>query len=511
MQPGRQPAETRGETLAKPLIRDLLPGVIRPRGMPSGRVVFLVIGVIAVASPGCGNRAAPPPPPPDHRDATPVDAAVEIDGAELGLPDLASFGWRKRGGQAAFQLARKAEDRGDWAQVVATCRQALAFDPTHLEASWLLAVGLAKLGQLDQVLAPLQHAAAGDFAKWGQASLELPGMQPFLATAVGAAWRRRVERDRARLADAIARGVIVATDGDLFAVALDTGRWYRLTRSPGFVVGAIAIPEAHRIAYVARTRRRGVRDLGIGIVDLAEVRSSRPIPLGTPGPIAVAYSTRPPVGAWIGIGGARATAWRQLDDDFKLHPLPPRTARPPGPWLEITARGGAHLHAMPPGVTADWDDQALASAIRIGTSNRVVSVPSPGLIDGNTAAWSADRVHLAFAAQLDDHCAPGAVNTAAFVADASTGTVRELERAAAGIAVQWLAERRLAIAGDHGVSIVSLDGAAPPIVINGATGLVIPRERPRCTAPDLPEPIDDEPGESAAGDEPVDAGVIDAR
>src|SRR5262249_28489397 len=195
-----------------------------------------------------------------------------------------------------------------------------------LDASWLLAVGLAKLGQLDQVLGPLQRAVAGDYLKWGQASLELPGMQPFLATAVGGAWRRRVDADRARFAQAIARAVVVPADGDLAAVALEGGRWVRLTRSPGFVVGAIAVPEARRIAFVARTRRHGVHELGIGIVDFALGRSSRPVSLGTPGPIAVAYSTRAPVGAWIGAGGARATAWRQLDDAFKLHPLPPPTA-----------------------------------------------------------------------------------------------------------------------------------------------------------------------------------------
>ncbi len=189
----------------------------------------------------------------------------------------------------------------------------------------------------------------------------------------------------------------------------------------------------------------------------------------------------------------------------------------------------AHLHALPPDVTADWDEQSLASAIRIGTSNRVVSVPSPGLIDGNTAAWSPDRVRVAFVAQLDDHCAAGAVNTAAFVADAATGRTRELERAAAGIAIAWLTERTLAIAGDRGVSIHSLDDGVAPIPINGATDLIIPRERPRCAAP---EPRDDaaedaepateagtetgieagaEAQEPAPGDEPPDAGVIDAR
>ncbi|HEX7839182.1 MAG TPA: hypothetical protein VF469_17010, partial [Kofleriaceae bacterium] len=369
-----------------------------------------------------------------------------------------------------------------------------------------------KLGQLDQVLAPLQRAAAGDFSKWGGASLELPGLQPFMATAVGAAWRRRVEQDRRRFADAIARSVVVTAEGELYAVDLEAGRWYRLTRTGGIAIGALWVPAAHRIAYVARTRKKTGRELGVGVVDLAQAKAWHAIPLGTAGPIAVAYSERPPLGLWIGSGAPPRAPWHQLDDEYRLHPLPAHTARPAGPWLEVTARGAVRLHALPPDVTADWDDQSLASAIRIGTSNRVISVPSPGLIDGNTAAWSPDRVHVAFVAQLDDHCAAGAVNTAAVIADASTGITRELERAAGGIALQWLAERKLAIAGDHGVAIHSLDDGAAPVPIEGATGLMIPRERPRCTPLPAEEPSEEpEPADAAAGDESVDGGVTDAR
>ncbi|HEX3766668.1 MAG TPA: hypothetical protein VHW23_48575 [Kofleriaceae bacterium] len=476
--------------------------------------VALVLALAAIGgSQGCGSRATTAPP--DRKDAgagPPPDAAVvEIEPVALGLPEVAAYGWRKRGGQPAFRIARQAEARGDWAAVVTACEQALAADPVHLEASWLYAVGLAKLGKLDQVLAPLSRAAAGDFSKWGQASLELPGMQGFLATAAGAAWRRRVEQDRRRFAEAIARSVIVTAGGELYGVELAPRRWYRLTRSAGVVIGALAVPAAHRIAYVARTRRKGARELGIGVVDLLGVKTWLPIPIGA-GPIAVAYSTRPPLGLWIGTGAARAAQWRQLDDEYRLHPLPARTARPAGPWLEVTTRA-AHLHALPPDVTADWDDQSLASAIRIGTSNLAISVPSPGLIDGNTAAWSPDRVRVAFVAQLDDHCAAGAVNTAAFVADAATGRLRELERAAGGIAMAWLTDRTLAIAGDRGVAVHSLDDGVSPILIDGAAGLIIPRERPRCAPP---EPRDDagedtEPAEATAGDEPTDAGVTNAR
>ncbi len=482
--------------------------------MAPGRLA-LVIALAIVA--GCGNK--PPPPPPEKKDAGPGDgaASLEVDGAPLGLPELAAFGWRKRGGQPAFRLARKAEADGDWATVVTTCRQALAADPGHLEAAWLLAVGLAKLGKTDQVLAPLARAAAGDFARWAQSSLELPALQGFLATPVGEAWRRRVEQDRQRYVAAVARSVIVSADGDLYAVEVETGRWVRLIRTTPSVVGALAVPAAGKIAYVARTKLAGKRELGIGVIDLSRGKSSGAVGLGTAGPITVAYSAKPPIGFWIGAGPPRAIAWRQIDDEYRLQPVPARTPRPSGPWLDVTAKASVRLHALPPNVTADWDDQSLASAIRIGTSNRVVSVASPGLIDGNTAAWSPDRVHFAFVAQLDDHCTAGAVNTAAFVADASTGGTKELERAAGGIALEWLTERKIVIAGDRGVTIRGLDDGVPTTVIEGATGLLSPRERPRCAPlePEDPQPegagASREDAEPAVGDEPVDAGVVDAR
>lgn len=496
--------------------------------MRPGVVLVLALAVVSglpviAALPGCGSRATSAPS--DKKDGGPPgpgDASVEVDAAALGLPDLAAYGWRKRGGEPAFRLARQAEERDDWAAVAAACERALAADPGHLDASWLYAVALAHLGRLDEVLAPLSRAAAGDLAKWGEASLELPGLRGFLATPVGAAWGRRVELDRQRFAEVIARSLIVITGGVIYAVEIDPTpghgspgprRWYRLTHTADAVTGALTLPTAHRIAYAAHPRGKATRQRGVGVVvvEPAQVKIWRPLPLGTGGPLAVTYSARPPLGLWIGTGTARATLWRQLDDDYRLHPLPARTARPAGPWLEVTPRA-VHLHALPPDITADWDEQSLASAIRIGTSNRVISVPSPGLIDGNTAAWSPDRLRVAFVAQLDDHCAAGAVNTAAFVADAATGSTRELARAAAGIAFVWLTDRTLAIAGDRGVAVHSLDDGVASIRIDGATDLAIPRERPRCTAP---EPRDDaaddpEPVEVAPGDEPPDAGVIDA-
>jgi hypothetical protein len=409
--------------------------------------------------------------------------AAELAARPLGLADATAFGWRKGAGHPAFRAARRAEDRGDWPAVVAACKQALAQNPNHLEASWLLAVGLAKLGKHGELVAPLQVAEAGDFGKWGPASLELPALQPFLATPAGSAWKKRVEADRTSYLAGLARSLVVASAGDLYAFDPDTLRWLRLTRTNGAVLAGFA--SAHRIAYVTRTRNRLV---GVGTVDLDSGKTTRPIDPGSAA-FSVAIGAKP-AGFWLG-GGAPA-AWRQLDDAGALQPLPAKATRPAGPWLEVAGKS-VRLHRLPvAGVMADWDDRSLASAMRIGRTGRAVSVPSPGLIDGNTLVWAPDGTHLAFVAQLDDQCKPGTRNAAAFVVDVASGGPRELERASGGLAVEWLADHRLAIAGDRGVSLVDIDtGARTPV--DNASGLAVPRRRPRCTAPepDDPEPTDE--------------------
>jgi hypothetical protein len=455
---------------------------------------------------GGGGGAAPPPP---KKDAAVPDAPVlDIPARTLGMPDLASYMWRKRGGHPAFRIARTAEAKNQWADVVTTCKQALAADPGHLEAAWLLAAGLGRLGKHDELLGPLHLAVAGDFGKWGPASLELAELQAFLKTPHGEAWRRRIETDRIAYIAALARSVFVQAGGDLYAFdpspadgsvavgardplsGLGAARWYRVTRTFGAVVGALRVAPT-KIAYVTRQKAKdGKTTLAIGTVDLARGKTSRPVELGTKGPIIVTYSAKKDPGVWISDG----KAWRRFDDDFKLTNLPPKTTRPPGPWLEVKNRT-ARVHALPVnGVTADWDDKGLASAIRIGKSNRVVSVPAPGLIDGNTARWSPDRSRIAFVAQLDDQCAPNAVNAAAFVADATTGTLTEIDRAES-MAIEWISDRKLMIDKGGGVMVFDLDGSEPA-PLEGADGLLQPRRRPTCT----PAPPDDIPQDPEAVD-----------
>jgi hypothetical protein len=488
------------------------------------RQARLALACAALACGACGGRSeGQPPPPPRPDDAPAAVAAPEVPERPLGLPDHAAFQWRRRGGHPAYRIALEAMADGRWEAVATACRQARTADPGHLDAAWLLAVALGKLGKLDEVVEPLHAAVAGDFGKWGHASLEHAALAAFLDAPIGKAWRRRAEQDRAAYVAALERALIVTAGGELHAYDPKGPRWHRLTHTWGAVIGGLRVPSEKRIAYVTWQRARGKKDttLAVGVVDLGRGRTLGATELGTKGPIAVAYSARKSRGVWIGTRRPRATTWQLLEDSGELTPLPPRQARPAGPWLEVVRRT-VRPRAIPvPGIIADFDDQGLASAIRIGRSNRILSIPSPGLIDGNSLAWSADRARLAFVAQLDDRCVEGAPSVAAYVADATTGALRELERAAAGLGVDWLSDGRPVVAGDHGVAILDPAGAAGPLVIEGADGLLAPRARPRCTPaddeappppgdPDLPESAGPGAGGSAAparAGQPPDAAV----
>ncbi len=477
--------------------------VLRAWGMAT-RPGLVWLAVVLLAQ-GCGNGSPNSSQAAPRKDAggahvAEVRAPVEIAALPLGLADASGFRWRDRAGQAAYRQARAAEARGDWAAVVTACRAAVAADPLHLDAAWLLAAGLGRLGKHEELVAPLHQAVAGDFGKWADASLALPALQGFLATPTGEAWRRRLDADRAGYLAALAKAPVVIVGGELFAVDVDAKRWLRLTRTSGAVIAALR-PVRDKLAYVTRTAKSGKAMYAIGVVELGHGTTTRTVALGTGGPITLSYSRSAPVGFWITGGTPRTT--RRLTEDRTLVTLPAKQRLPDGLRLEIKGRAVTPVAASVPQVTADWDEHGLASAIRIAPTHRVVSAPSPGLICGSTVTWSPSGTHLAFVAQLDNACTPGALDTVAFVADAATGKLTELERAARGLAVEWVGDRTVAIAGDTGVSLVEL-GGGPPRPLPGAEALVSPRKRPRC-----PEPTVDDTPPVVTDDEEADAAVVE--
>jgi hypothetical protein len=446
---------------------------------------WALVAVLASGScrPGSGK--------PVHRDdarSAPADAAsVSLSPQPLGATSLTEFAYRSRDAQTVVRQAREAEQQGQWAEVAKLCEAALATDSTHLDAAYLLAVARAKQQQFERVIEPLSKAVTGDFAKWGNASLAQPALQPFLATTLGQAYRARVEADRDVFAQMFARALIVTSHGDLFGFDPETSRFLRLTRTGGAVIGALAMKPG--IAYITREKVGKETKLGVGLLDLGTGKTHRAAHVAKSS-LRVAFNTK--LDRFIVRQG---NDWyRVVDKAAAQLELVPRKDHPGYParlaeqtWLDVRGNNVTR-EKLQRIVSGDWDEIGLASAMRITSTHKIVTVPSPGLINGNTVERSPDGSQLVFVAQLSDTCKPGDATAAAFVADTATGTARELERATAGVAAMWMGDRTIAIAGDHGVSIVDLDTTTTTPLID-ADGLLAPRFKPKCVPDIIEEPV----------------------
>ena len=451
--------------------------------------------VAALASTSCRPGSGKPVHRDDARSAPADAASVTLAPQPLGVTALADFAYRSRTGQDAFRQAREAEEQGQWAEVAKLCEAALAADPTHLDAAYLLAVARAKQEQFERVIEPLTKAVDGDFAKWGNASLAQPALQPFLATSLGQAYRARVEADRDVFAQMFARALIITSHGDLFGLDPETSRFLRLTRTGGAVIGALAMKTG--IAYVTREKVGKDTKLGVGLLDLGTGKTHRAAHVAKSS-LRVAFNTKQnrfvvrQGNDWYGLVGKSAAELVLIPR--KDHPGYPALLAEQT-WLDVSGKSVTRekLQSI---VSGDWDEVGLASAMRITSTHKIVTVPSPGLINGNTVERSHDGSQLVFVAQLSDTCKPGDATAAAFVADTSTGTARELERATTGIAITWIADRKLAIAGDHGVSLIDIDTSTSTPLAD-ADGILAPRFKPKC----VPEIIEEPP---VSGEETTD-------
>jgi hypothetical protein len=309
----------------------------------------------------------------------------ELAPLAFGMATLDGFAYRARAGHESFKRARESEAKGDWAAVGAACEAALAADPDHLDASYLLAVARAKQNQLERILPPLTKAVSADFGKWGQASLDQPALQKFLETPSGQAWRTRIEKDRSAFAAALARSLIVTSHGDLYAFDPETTHWFRITRTGGAVVAAFAPSDVGRLVYVTREKERvahgkGKTKIKLGMIDLDSGRAHLAADLAGSGPIRVAYNVKKLKRFVVRVGNA----WSSVIDERKLRLEPEAKGAKIGylaeladsSWIDITGRSANLTRIGVPNVSADWDNQALASALRIGSSHSRRSSPT---------------------------------------------------------------------------------------------------------------------------------------
>ena len=499
-----------------------------------GRLLAVMAATGLCAACGAGDGGARAVEQRPVADARSPEVVVDVAVRPLGKSSLDGFAWRRGPGRASFDRALAAEKRGDLPVIEAACREALAADPGHLEAAWMLAVVLARQGKLDQVLAPLEIAGAGDWAKWGERSLELGVFEAFRATPAGKGWVRAADDYRAALAGALADAAVVVgrsapyrrprsgndlrVDHKAELYAVGGGRWIRLTRTGGGVVGALPAPGRPLIAYAAyrelekqRVGGPAIRDLRIGVVDLATGKVGREVVLagvdtatlgwveqsGEPGLVVRVDPAR---------GAAKAAAKpKTWAIDWRQGGKRATDARLRGDLLRVAAFAAARLRLPVAGITADWDDAGTASAFRIDKSRKVVA-PGTALVDGHSLTWSPDGTRVAFATVAEDPCGDGAARAiTVFVADAATGRTRAVGTGTSVPCPAWDAAGRLAIVDGDAVRVVDpatgkevtriAGGGGVATSVLGETRACVDPAPPPFAGPPVDEPPADEPPE----------------
>jgi hypothetical protein len=354
-------------------------------------------GGAGVGAGRCGSSERARPPAVAPADAGPAPA-VRVEVPALGTDRLDGWGWRRGPGAAAFGRALAAERAGDLPTLEREATAALAADPGHLEAAWLAAVARARLGRLDEVLAPLQVAAAGDWGKWGERSLELAALEAFRASAAGRGWVEAAGRHRDAYQEALRRAVVVlgarvgergaGVGRELYAVdvrgrplaAPDPHRRCRWrARSPA-ARRAAGSPTPRPAARCAR------KDGRVDVTDRASSiwttgRASREVALRRPAPpghAGVADAARWRGRAARGGGRHAATARGRGSRWSTGAAASDRTGGRAGVRCAASGsrsppmRGGPDGACRSRGLSADWDDRGTASAVRFDRSGKVV-------------------------------------------------------------------------------------------------------------------------------------------
>lgn len=487
-----------------------------------------------LVAPGCGGDPAPGTTAgagsaalagSASGSADPGPSAAPLDLRPLGAATLDAFLLGKRPGAAAYRTARAAEKRGDWPEVVRQARAARQADPTLLAAAWLEAAGLARAGRHAEVLAPLELAATGDWARWGERSLTLDLFAQFRATSQGAAWSAAADSYRAEFARRLPRAFLVVADGDVFGHDSD-GRWLRATALGGRVRGVLRRPDGRVAALVVAA---APPDKGVVVVtiDLTTARLTERARLTGHDTVRLRWRGGTVETAALEVNSG-AGGWRRIDGGA----IADKRATQFGPALRVVDDRARLTRVPVAGVTADWDDAGLASAMRVSRSGRSISAP-PGLyIAGDTVARSPDGARVVFAAVPLDPC-PAASPVAApappagalvvvaptpvpawFVAEVTTGRVQQVAPWAASDQVDWLDDARLAFVSDGALAFIAVaDGAATPVPTRAAVALPGRPPTPRCAAPldvavvpldAAPAPLDAAPADPGDDPEPPD-------
>lgn len=464
-----------------------------------------IILVLALTLTSCGKKPSSTATTKDDAATGPQIAPITAPPSGVDAVKRMNFvygdGWHAYDKAVA---AYRAKDR-DWASVRKHAEIALARDPLHLDAHYLLARALAQVGEHATAVDHLVTALAGDYFRYGPVLATEPELEEFLATPHGQAVTALAARIRDDYAQRIAAspwvvarrsafrwpkelGVQHATSrGELYAYDRASKRYLRLSHTDHKVVGFVRAPGGGEVALLGVDKiDRPKRDPNpAGARDAASARSAAPARNASvadaalseaPATFATAWIQRldttswQPVGAKILLPPARELSLGYGEDarlvvttaqasgrwgttapvvstiDPATGALSTISAPPPAPRIEVTL-DAARVVGAPRGVEATWaGDPPTAPTLSIGGA--VIQVPESGAASQSTVAVAPGGARLAFATAVDP-CAKN-VAPSLYVADAKTGELAHLLTARSRFVTRWIDDKVLAYEDGEG-------------------------------------------------------------
>jgi hypothetical protein len=337
---------------------------------------------------------------------------------------------------------------------------AVAKDPYHLDAHYLLARLLAQSGEHAAVVDHLVTALAGDYLRYGKKFLEDKELTEFRATAHGEAVKavaQKLADDHAKRIPAglwlVARrssfkwpkdpGVQPATSrGEVYAYDRETKRYLRLTHTDHKVAGYIRAPSGNAMAIVGfdKVDRPKVPDepatfgaVWVQVLDTKEWKPLGPkIALGAQRVVEVGYAA----GDQLLITTVPLTGTPSTSAvDTTTGKLTKGSAAPAVPRLALTLDAGQLVRAAD-GVLAAWSgDPPTATSLKTAAGG-TIAIPESGAVTQASVAVAPGGARLAFVTAVD----PCAKDTAPslYVADAKTGTFKHVLTARSRFGTHWI-------------------------------------------------------------------------
>jgi len=437
----------------------------------SAASISAALAVMTVAA--CSKKSEPPKA---KDDAPPAPTISPIATPPVGVDAIRRMNFMWDVGGSAYEkavAAYRAKAR-DWGTIRGHAEAAIAKDPQHLDARYLLGVALAKVNEPAAAVEHLVAALAGDHYKYGPLLDKDEDLKEFFGTPHGASVREVRAKIKAEYERRIAAGVwlvarrspfrwpakpgveATSTRAELYAFDRETKRYLRLSHTDHQVAGFVrssAEGEVLLLGFDKIDRPKPaskdddptplVASAWLEVLDAATwERIGKRVPLGGGREISVGYgpgdqilvSTAPASGRW----GTGAPAMSSLDR--ATGKLTKVTAAPPMPRIVFTLEDGRLIRGAD-GVTAAWTgDPPTAPSLSVGGA--AINAPESGQAAQSTVALSPDRARVAFATAVDP-CAKD-VAPSLYVADAKSGALKHVLTSKSRFATRWIDATTLA-------------------------------------------------------------------